>query len=964
MAGHRLLTLVMGLALLVGLTGCAGESEPSAESGADTPMLAPRPAMPEGIIDLTLAEAPPKSERGKDWFLHCGGARGWAQRDELDKCDDARQILVTLVPAASPVRHELKVGDVILGVNGEYFSKHPIYQFREASLPAKKDLGRFDVILWRKGWEKERAVTLDLTYKPLDFTKGDEPGRYTDWNLGPTGARGWMQGLNHESFVTRQILITTVEAGSPAEGVLQKGDVILGIGDKPFDRDARRAFGEAITQAETEAGGGELNLLRWRDGQTQTVTVNLPVLGSYSDTTPWDCAKSRRILENACEYLIENDIINRKGLMHGESLVGTLALMSTGKPEHMAIAKAHVEKLIKLVDESGEYPPEWGYSGWGWGYGNLVLTEYYLLTGDERALPGIRKFSEKLAIGQSGVGSWGHRMANTNHGPCHGYGAMNQVGNVCVMSLMLAQRCGVTSPEIERAVDLGAAYVGQFIDIQPVPYGDHPGLDPGAHDDNGKASSAAVVFAIHGDRRGTAFFGRMSVASHAARERGHTGVWWSLFWGPLGAARAGQPGTSAFLHETAWLYDLERRWDGGFTYQGKMNTGYGLNDQGRQNGGSEHQYGHWDTTCTRILMYTLPMKRLCITGKDVLTVEATDADVAMLIDAGRRPPKDDQPFEQMYDDRNTDELLALLGNWSPVVRNFAAQSLVNKSDVDIAALTAMLDSDNRYARYGACSALKRRGEAGAPAVDALIGKLAVDDALLRMHAAMALAGIGDQRAVTPMLEMVAGEINNDPRDLVRRFASRALFGRGGLLHESIEGVDRDLLFAASRRLLVCKGGYTRSLVGSAVIKKLTVEELQGLWPDLIPAMMEVAPTEIMFASGIRETVAKTLADNHIAEGMPLILDYMRLQKPHGSGDRNPRITGWLTQYGAAAKPLLPAMESYLAFLEQDHPWTDKGQPPPASFYKGQVRHLKAAIESIRNATEAPELMSIKPYLGE
>ena len=36
----------------------------------------------------------------------------------------------------------------------------------------------------------------------------------------------------------RQILITDVAKGSPADGVLAKGDVVLGVGGKPFADDA------------------------------------------------------------------------------------------------------------------------------------------------------------------------------------------------------------------------------------------------------------------------------------------------------------------------------------------------------------------------------------------------------------------------------------------------------------------------------------------------------------------------------------------------------------------------------------------------------------------------------------------------------------------------------------------------------------------------------------------------------
>ncbi|MEC7232369.1 MAG: DUF6288 domain-containing protein, partial [Planctomycetota bacterium] len=67
-----------------------------------------------------------------------------------------------------------------------------------------------------------------------DLTAGGETDGKHDWNLGPTGARGWMWGWKLETRDARQVLITAVAPGSPADGVLEVGDVLLGVGDAPF----------------------------------------------------------------------------------------------------------------------------------------------------------------------------------------------------------------------------------------------------------------------------------------------------------------------------------------------------------------------------------------------------------------------------------------------------------------------------------------------------------------------------------------------------------------------------------------------------------------------------------------------------------------------------------------------------------------------------------------------------------
>jgi Family of unknown function (DUF6288) len=84
-----------------------------------------------------------------------------------------------------------------------------------------------------------------------DFTRGDAiPKDAThDWNLGPTGLRGWMHSEHLVTTGARQVRITKVDPGSPADGLLSVGDVLLGVGGKPFSFDPRTEVGRAVTAA-------------------------------------------------------------------------------------------------------------------------------------------------------------------------------------------------------------------------------------------------------------------------------------------------------------------------------------------------------------------------------------------------------------------------------------------------------------------------------------------------------------------------------------------------------------------------------------------------------------------------------------------------------------------------------------------------------------------------------------------
>ena len=146
-----------------------------------------------------------------------------------------------------------------------------------------------------------------------DLTKNTASvDRTLTYNLGATGLRGWIYtkaasnldaAQGRTTLGSRQILVTHVGAASPADGIVIVDDVILGVDGKLFSDDARKSIALAIQAAETEARGGVLKLKVWRAGQMQDLALKLAVMGTYSDTAPWNCEKSKRILEGAIKVL-------------------------------------------------------------------------------------------------------------------------------------------------------------------------------------------------------------------------------------------------------------------------------------------------------------------------------------------------------------------------------------------------------------------------------------------------------------------------------------------------------------------------------------------------------------------------------------------------------------------------------------------------------------------------------------
>jgi hypothetical protein len=333
-----------------------------------------------------------------------------------------------------------------------------------------------------------------------DFTKGDKipENAKHDWNLGATGLRGWMYCDKMDTSDARQIAITKVEKGSPADGVLAVGDVILGVCGKPFSYDPRTEMGKALTLAESEAGQGNLRLTRWRAGSAAEVVVKLPVLGTYSATAPYNCPKSKRILEQGCKDLAmrmaDPSYVNQPWYLHPiPRVLNALALLASGDPAYLPLIKKEAEWFANSSSAD--------MGSWGCGYIMMFLSEYKIATGDDSVMPGLTRLALETARGQSAVGSWGHRIDARPDGRLHGYGMMNAVGVPLTISLAMARKAGVKDPALDLAIERSAKLLRFYIGKGAIPYGDHnPWLEN--HENNGVCGETAVLFNLLGEAKG------------------------------------------------------------------------------------------------------------------------------------------------------------------------------------------------------------------------------------------------------------------------------------------------------------------------------------------------------------------------------------------------------------------------------------------------------------------------------
>ena len=772
-----------------------------------------------------------------------------------------------------------------------------------------------------------------------DFTKGEAipKGADHDWTLGATGLRGWIFSDKLVTTDARQIMVTKVAKDSPAAGLVEVGDVILGANGNLFRFDPRIELGRALSLAESRAGRGRLDLIRWRKGREKTARLKVPILGDYSPTAPYDCQKSARILKQGCAALAERMRAPDYKLNPIPRCLNALALLASGDRQYRSLIKREAEWAASFT--TGHFHT------WYYGYALMLLGEYIMVTGDRSVFAGMERLAMEAADGQSDVGSWGHRFARPN-GRLRGYGMMNSPGIPLTIGLVMARKAGLESPKLDRAIRRGARLIRFYVGKGAIPYGDHhPWIE--AHEGNGKCGMAAVLFNLLGDAQAAEFFSRMSLASHGSeRDTGHTGNYFNLLWAMPGIALSGQQATGGWMQEFGAPYlDLARQWDGNFTHQGPPQKKW-------------DSYRLWDSTGVFLLAYAMPKRALILTGRESSNVPQLDVDSAASVLGGGRGWSNKDRFS-FHDNLSTDELLARLQSWSPVSRERAALAIGRrdrKTKIKILEkILELMGGESVQGRLGACQATAHLGAVGKDAVPTLIQMLDDEDLWVRVKAADALARIGKpaHTAIPALLKRVVQPLaENDPRGMEQRFLCFALFSqRRGLLRKSIDQVDQDALRAAISAALSNEDGRARGAVAS-VYRSLSLDQIKPLLPAIRDAISESAPSGIMFAEDIRVEGLELLARHRIKEGIEACASYIATQKRHGSTKRTRRVMKILLSYGSHAQAAIPTLEMAAATFERG----EEFHPRKNSLEKAKV--VRDAITAIRAETSQPKLITI------
>ncbi len=412
------------------------------------------------------------------------------------------------------------------------------------------------------------------------------------------------------------------------------------------------------------------------------------------------------------------------------------------------------------------------------------------------------------------------------------------------------------------------------------------------------------------------------------------------------------PGVWTWFKEQSWYYDLNRGWDGGFNYQGSPV------------GEEEHnKYTKWDCTGAYLLAYALPLKSLCLTGKQPCSVAPLNrAQVDEVIAAGRDYFSANGKNGYEYEGRKPAQLLAGLSSWSPAVRKRSAHSLGRCEGDFVPALLKLLAGSNRDARYGACEALGGLGPRAAAVAPQLRALLKDPDPWLQSLACTALPALGPEArkaSVSDLLGMTVRSNPADPRHMAQRAACMALFapypGTAGqspksLLADSLEGVDRELLYPAIQSVLQNDDGAARmSLQG--IYGKLTDRDLVALLPAIIKAIEKLAPSDEMFGDDIRLAGLDLVSRLHLREGMPLCVSVIEPDR-WGSDRRLTKCLEYLGRYGVHATEVLPQLRE----LRRDLVKTDRKKEESE-----QVKLLDKCTAEIAASKASPTVLDLSAF---
>ena len=697
--------------------------------------------------------------------------------------------------------------------------------------------------------------------------------------LGPTG----MFGVTSPNDIT----IVKIEPGSPAEGKIKPGDIITAAGGVPFKNQTRQQLAAAIDLAEST---GKLTLTR-KDGSV--IDLNLPILGTYAATAPYNCPKTDLIITRTADFIIESKKFGRDGFP-----IALLGLLATGEPKYIDFVKQQVHAAPWAKPDVRLSLDTYSRTAWNWGYTALFLGEYHLLTKDPYVLPALEAYTVALAKGRDAGGLWGHGFASLDlndgqpHGRLPGYAQMNQSSLPCFLAILLAEKSGIRHHEILATIEQNSTYFSQFIGRGTLPYGVH---DPNAKsfNNNGMSGLAAIAFSVHGNKPGAEFFSRMAAASHNIMEQGHTGHYFNILWTGPGANLAGPEVTTAFFRETKWLSIINRKWNGDFTYSYSEKTGI------------NYSYNNLSDAGAHLINHCLGRRALIMTGRD------SDPSLWLQGDAAKAAIG----LATLDVKKLTDvQLLEHFGHPMPKIRMEAVWTLRALAHPHEPAIRAMMFKGTDLQR---ASAISYYGY-GCPKETALLAKpdllkLLRDPAASwdhRVSAASSLSSLGeDAHEIFPdLLQLILVEKPSDPLERNNEILGKALTTLAPDPYAAKLLTDKALFYRAVDKLLQHPRASGRSC-GTELVAHMPLEDFHLVGNQLAAILADKNRSYHSYHNlAPRNGTLSIYANLGIEGGIDAAFAIME-EETGKEGFKIRLLMDVLPKYGPAAKAYLPKIRS-------------------------------------------------------
>ncbi|MFT7670941.1 MAG: hypothetical protein ACI8X5_003654 [Planctomycetota bacterium] len=492
------------------------------------------------------------------------------------------------------------------------------------------------LLLLLVGLSLGQTASAQVDYQPSGWpwtaqTNSGPDAQVPGWfyNLGITGLR-----IELVANAPKEMVVRYVIPGSPADGVIQVGAHVTGTGGANFLEPHQDGYGTdvfgaqgpvgefaaALEAAQSATGNGKLRIRVTNGSTASVVLLNVgQTYGAFSPSYPESCPKSRLILSELLEYLVINQGANGSWGNPVNNLYASLALLTSNKPAHQAAAKSCAQNLANTTAPTSNA----SLVNWRFMTAGIVLSEYYLKTGEAWVLPELTEVRDFLLDSQytshsqvdpnaqishphtypndplDSFGGWGHNPG------FEGYGPISMLTGEGALVFALMERCGISVDQErhEWAYEFLARGTGNngYLWYKDEVASNTNWADHGRTGASGVANWLSPYSDSHYHRDAIGHIVMIGENSQSFPDTHGSPI---LGMGFAAMATSFMPEQfRSLMDENLWWFALAQCPDGSYYYQpNRDNAGYGADSR-------------ISASAVTAFMFSIPLRKLVVTGK-------------------------------------------------------------------------------------------------------------------------------------------------------------------------------------------------------------------------------------------------------------------------------------------------------------------------------------------------------------